>query len=68
MTFCIRRREFIAALGSATVGPLPLSAQQAALPVIGFFNSGSLDRYRLLLAAFRRLLCWIDWRGWVSRR
>ena len=29
-------------------------AQQPVLPVIGFLNSGSLDRYRLLLDAFRQ--------------
>jgi putative tryptophan/tyrosine transport system substrate-binding protein len=50
----MRRRQFIAGLGSAGLFPLPGLAQQPAVPVIGFLNSGSLDRYRLLFDAFRR--------------
>jgi putative tryptophan/tyrosine transport system substrate-binding protein len=48
----MRRREFIAGLGSAVLLPLAGRAQQRAVPVIGFLNSGSLDRYRVLLDAF----------------
>jgi putative tryptophan/tyrosine transport system substrate-binding protein len=48
----MRRREFIAALGSAAVGPLVARAQQAALPVIGFLNSDSPGPLAFLVRAF----------------
>jgi putative ABC transport system substrate-binding protein len=50
----IRRREFIAGLGSAAAWPVVARAQQPAVPVVGFLNSGSQDRYRPLLDAFRQ--------------
>jgi putative ABC transport system substrate-binding protein len=50
----MRRRQFIAGLGSAGLFALPGLAQQPAVPVIGFLNSGSLDRYQSFLAAFRQ--------------
>jgi putative tryptophan/tyrosine transport system substrate-binding protein len=37
----MRRREFIAGLGSATVWPLVARAQRPAVPVVGFVNIGS---------------------------
>jgi putative ABC transport system substrate-binding protein len=49
----MRRREFIAGLGSAAAWPLTVSAQPR-LPVIGFLTSGSPSAFERFLAAFRR--------------
>ena len=52
MTVTIGRRELLAALGGAAAWPLAARAQQSAIPVIGFLNSGSHEERTYLLSAF----------------
>jgi putative ABC transport system substrate-binding protein len=50
----MRRREFIAGLGSATAWPLAARAQQRALPVIGYVSGWSSGDAPDYVAAFRQ--------------
>jgi putative ABC transport system substrate-binding protein len=50
----MRRREFIAGIGSAAAWPVVARAQQAVVPVIGMLDSASLEKRRELVAAFHR--------------
>ena len=50
----LRRREFIAGLGSAAAWPVVARAQQRGLPVIGFVEVGSVDLSADIVAAFRK--------------
>jgi len=51
----VRRRDFIKVIAcSAATWPLAARAQQAAMPVVGFLNSGSSNAFQSLVTAFRQ--------------
>ena len=50
----MNRRELVMLLGGAMTATRPLCAQQKAMPVIGYLNSGSPGPFAPFVAAFRQ--------------
>jgi putative tryptophan/tyrosine transport system substrate-binding protein len=50
----VKRRAFIAGLGSAAAWPVVARAQQSAIPIIAYLSVRSAESDRSMMAAFRR--------------
>ena len=70
----MRRREFIAGLGSAAAWPVVARAQQRATPVVGYLGVRSSETDVAMLAAVRRSLAEVGyaeggtWRSNIALR
>ena len=65
MSIRLRRRDFIAGLGSAAAWPLAARAQQRAMPAVGFLSGNSPGPLRRQMAAFHSGLKEV---GYVERQ
>ena len=65
MRLCLQRREFIAGLGGAAAWPLVATAQQRAIPVVGWLSGRNSETDANVLPAFRRGL---NRQGYVEGR
>jgi putative ABC transport system substrate-binding protein len=61
----MRRRQFITLLGGASVSPVGASAQQPAMPIVGFLGSNTPATQTLWTAAFVQRLREL---GWIEGR
>jgi putative tryptophan/tyrosine transport system substrate-binding protein len=52
----MRRREFIAGLGSAAAWPMMVRAQQRAMPIVGYLSTGLADDYKMVTGPFLQSL------------
>ncbi len=57
----MRRREFISLVGGAVASPLVARAQQPALPMIGFFGTGTSSSWSQWTSAFVKRLSELGW-------
>ena len=54
MSICLRRREFMVALGGVAAWPVLTRAQQSGIPVIGFLSSNGPEAAESVVSEFRR--------------
>jgi len=54
MRICLRRREFVAALGVAAAWPIAMRAQQSSVPLIGYLGTTSPETFTTRLQAFHQ--------------